>query len=327
MDKRIRIRDTELSVFPIGLGTVDAGLLWDGKEADAVFETYLSQGGNLVDCAHVYSDWVPGETARAERVVGDWLQRSGKRNEIILVTKGGHPDMKGEKVDLHRSRMSHEDMVKDLDESLAQLRTDYIDLYFYHRDDLSQPVEEEIETMEEFVKKGKIRYYGCSNWTAERMRAADAYCAGKGYRGFVADQSLLNLGMKYFKGLADDTLAYTRGDAWDYHVENLRNLEMPYMGNCSGFFHIYAQKGEEGVKDSPYYTQGNVRVAERMRILCQRYGCTITQCVLGFFYHQPFPCVPLYGPAVPEHVTDACGTLDIPFTDADYEWLLEPDTP
>ncbi|RKI93597.1 aldo/keto reductase [Parablautia intestinalis] len=325
MDKRIRIPDTDLSVFPIGLGTVDAGLLWDGKDADAIFETYLSQGGNLVDCAHVYSDWVMGETARAERVVGDWLQRSGKRKEIVLITKGGHPNMKGENVDLHCSRMTHKDMVKDLNESLMQLRTDYIDLYFYHRDDLSQTVEEEIETMEEFVKAGKIRYYGCSNWTSERMREADDYCARKGYRGFVADQSLLNLGMKYFKGLADDTLAYTRGDAWDYHVENLRNLEMPYMGNCSGFFHIFAQKGEAGVKENPYYTPGNVAVAERMRILRKRYDCTITQCVLGFFYHQPFPCVPLYGPARPEHVKDACGTLDIPFTDADYEWLLKPD--
>ena len=66
MDKRIRIPDTDLAVFPIGLGTVDAGLLWDGKDADAIFETYLSQGGNFVDCAHVYSDWVMGETARAE---------------------------------------------------------------------------------------------------------------------------------------------------------------------------------------------------------------------------------------------------------------------
>ncbi|MFR1991801.1 MAG: aldo/keto reductase [Oscillospiraceae bacterium] len=56
---------------------------------------YLGQGGNLIDCAHVYSDWVPDEKARAERVLGDWLTRSGKRNEVTLITKGGHPDMVG----------------------------------------------------------------------------------------------------------------------------------------------------------------------------------------------------------------------------------------
>lgn len=55
--------------------------------------------------------------------------------------------------------------------------------------------------MEGFVKEGKIRYYGCSNWDVDRMKAADTYCKQKGYRGFVADQSLLNLGMKFMNPL------------------------------------------------------------------------------------------------------------------------------
>ena len=160
--------------------------------------------------------------------------------------------MVGPDADTHLSRMTHDDMVNDLDASLKQLRTDHIDIYFYHRDNRNQTVAEEIETMEEFVKEGKIRYYGCSNWDVDRMKEADAYCKERGYRGFVADQSLLNLGMKYFKGLADDTLRYTRGEAFLYHVDNPGNLEMPYMGNCSGFFHIFDAKGEEGVKNNPY---------------------------------------------------------------------------
>ena len=322
MEKRVLVPNTDLSVYPIGLGTVDAGLRWDGADADKIFDTYVGCGGNIIDCAHVYSDWVPGEIARAERVLGDWLQRSGKRNEIVLITKGGHPVMTGENPDTHISRMTHDDMVSDLNASLKQLRTDVIDIYFYHRDNRNQSVEEEIETMEGFVREGKIRYYGCSNWDVDRMKAADAYCREKGYRSFVADQSLLNLGMKYFNGLADDTLRYTQGEAFQYHVDNPNNLMMPDMDNCSGFSHIFPAGGEEAVKNNPYYTPGNVRVAEKMKELCSKYGCTVTQVVLGFFYHQPFPCVPLYGPAIPEHVVDACGTLDVPFTDADYEWLL-----
>lgn len=322
MEKRIKIPNTELSVFPIGLGTVDAGLLWDGADADRIFDTYLDCGGNLIDCAHVYSDWVEGEKARAERVLGDWLQRSGKRDHVVVMTKGGHPDMTGPSPDTHKSRMTHADMIKDLDESLKQLRIDYIDIYFYHRDNRQQTVEEEIETMEEFVKQGKIRYYGCSNWDVDRMKAADAYCREKGYRGFVADQSLLNLGMKYMNPLADDTLRYTKGEAFQYHIDNPDNLEMPYMGNCSGFFHIYDAKREAGVKDNPYCTPGNLRVAAGVQKLKEKYGCTITQVVLGFFSHQPFACVPLYGPACADHVKDACHTLDVPFTDKDYEEIL-----
>ncbi len=370
MEKRILIPDTDLSVYPIGLGTVDAGLRWDGPKADRIFDTYVYQGGNLIDCAHVYSDWVPGEIARAERVLGDWLARSKKRNEVVIMTKGGHPDMTAPVPDMHKSRMTHDDMVKDLNESLKQLRTDYIDIYFYHRDnqeqtveeeietmeqfvkedddmvkDLNeslkqlrtdyidiyfyhrdnqeQTVEEEIETMEQFVKEGKIRYYGCSNWDAERMIQADAYCKEKGYRGFVADQSLLNLGMKYMRPLADDTLGYIKGEVFDYHIKNAGNLAMPYMANCSGFFHIYDRLGMTEIQNNPYYTPENMKIAEGVKTLKEKYHCSITQVVLGFFYHQPFPCVPLYGTTKAEHIVDACGTLDIPFTAEDYEELLK----
>ena len=323
MEKRILIPGTELFVYPIGLGTVDAGLRWDGADADRIFDTYLDQGGNLIDCAHVYSDWVPGEKARAERVLGDWLARSKKRNQIVLMTKGGHPDMTVPHPDLHKSRMTPADMEADLDGSLKKLRTDCIDLYVYHRDNREQSVEEEIETMERFVKAGKIRYYGCSNWDADRMKAADAYCREKGYRGFAADQSLMNLGMKYMNPLEDDTLGYTRGEAFVYHKDNPENMAMPYMGNCSGFFHRFDSKGEEGVLENPYYTPGNVKVARKVKELRERYECSVTQVVLGYFFHQPFACVPLYGSTSTEHITDACGTLDVSFTDEDYQWLLE----
>lgn len=316
--KNILIPDTELSVSPFGLGTVDAGLLWDGADADRIFDKYLELGGNLIDSAHVYSDWVPPETARSERVVGDWLARSGKRNQVVLITKGGHPDMTGENPDTHINRMRREDMVKDLDGSLKQLRTDYIDLYFYHRDDTSIPVEETVEVMQDFVRQGKIRYYGCSNWSTERMQAADRYCREKGYRGFVANQALLNLGYKYMNPLADDTMRAIDDTMYAYHRENLRNLAMPYMGVCSGFFHIYAAKGEEAVKNSPYYTEGNMRMAKRMDALREKYGATVTQIVLGFFTVQDFPCVPLYGPQFVEHLEDAAGTFEIAFDKEDY---------
>ena len=327
MEKRIRIPDTDLSLFPIGLGTVDAGLGWDGADADKIFDTYLSCGGNVIDTAHVYSDWVPGEIARSERVVGDWLARSGKRHEVTLITKGGHPDMTTANPDLHLSRMAGEDMVQDLDASLKQLRTDYIDIYFYHRDNRAQSVEEEIEVMEEFVKAGKIRYYGCSNWVTDRMSEAYDYAKAKGYRGFVADQSLLNLGTKYFRGLSDDTLAYIKGEAYQYHIDHPELLAMPYSGNCNGFFQIFAQKGADGVKGNPYDTPENIRVAKKIQTLQEEYNCSITQVVLGFFFHQPFACLPLYKSSSAERIIDACGTLDIPFTDADYEWLLAKDLP
>ena len=99
--------------------------------------------------------------------------------------------------DMHANRTTPEDMRKDLELSLQTLRTDYIDLYFFHRDNEALPAGELIEVMEEFVKEGKIRYYGCSNWSTARMREADEYCRLHGYRGFAANQALYNAGRDF----------------------------------------------------------------------------------------------------------------------------------
>ncbi len=323
MDK-IAIQDTDLKVSQMGLGTVNAGIRW-GKEpddADQMFDTFLEQGGNLIDTAHVYADWqvVDGrqETARAERVIGDWLHREGKRSQIILMTKGGHPVYTHPDMDLHINRCTKADMRGDLLGSLRTLRTDCIDIYFYHRDDPRIPVEEMVETMMDFVREGKIRYWGVSNWSADREQAADKYCAKMGYRAPVADQALFNLGSKYMNPLEDDTLVYVKEDLYAYHRENQNNMLMPYMGIASGFFHRYAKDGPEGVRNDPYATNQNLEIARKVTELTEKYHCAVTNVVLGFFMQQPFPCVPLYGPRNPGNIIEAAKTFDIKFEKEDY---------
>lgn len=318
MKNRITIPDTDLTFHPLGLGTANAGLAWDGADADRIFDTFLDMGGSLIDTAHVYSDWVKPERARSERVIGDWFMRSGKRNRVVLATKGGHPDMTADQPDPHISRMKKADMKADLEGSLRQLRTDCIDIYFYHRDDVSQPAAELIEVMEEFRRQGKIRYYACSNWTTDRMKEADQYCRENGYRGFIANQALYNLGYRYMNPMEDDTLVYADEEMQQYHREYHRNLLMPYMGVCSGFFHKYAAGGADAVKNSPYCTEGNLKMAERVKMLCGKYHTTVTQTVLGFFGLQDFECAPLYGPKNAEQIVEAMKTFDIPFTREDY---------
>jgi aryl-alcohol dehydrogenase-like predicted oxidoreductase len=319
MSKRISIPDTDLSAFPLGLGTAMAGIEWAGKEADNLLDAFVDMGGNLVDTARIYSDWIPPEIGRSERVIGDWLQRGGKRNRIVLMSKGGHPKFTNPSDDLHISRMSRAEMRQDIELSLKALRVDTIDIYFYHRDNPAQTVEAEIETMEQFRHEGKIRYYGCSNWQAVRIRAADVYCKEKGYRGFVADEALLNLGMKYMHPLPDDTMAYMKDDLFKYHQENLRNLAMPYMSIAGGFFHFFAAGGEEAVKNSPYSTPENGRVAKRCMELAEKYNVSLSQVLLAFFSCQPFPCVPLYGPQNTEVLKDAMGYVSANFDKEDFD--------
>lgn len=318
--KQVNIPGTDLCLSPMGLGTVDAGVKWSEENAARMYDAFLDLGGNLIDTARVYSDWIPGETGRSERILGDWLKKSGKRHQVILSTKGGHPEMLGEATDMHQNRLNRRDMERDLDLSLKALKTDYIDLYFYHRDCEALPVEELVETMESFVKAGKIRYYGCSNWSADRMAMADTYAAKMGYRSFAANQALYNVGYEAMNPMEDDTLAGADEAMRAYHREHSRNLLMPYTGNCGGFFQLLELYGEEAVKKSPYCTEQNKRVAEQLKKLKEKYQITMTQAVLGFFTVQDFTCLPLFAASRPERLLEAWKTFGISFEKEDYCW-------
>lgn len=315
--KTVKIPDTDLALSGIGLGTALAGIKWSGEEGDRLLETYLAAGGNVIDTAHVYSDWIPGEIARAERVLGDWIRRrGGKRDDFILMTKGAHPRFES----MTTGRLSREEVTSDLDLSLKKLGVDYVDVYFYHRDDESRTVEELIETMEGFRRAGKIRYYACSNWSTARMKEADAYCAEKGYRGFVANQAMYNAGVKYMGKYPDETMVICDEEMLDYH-RNSRNLLIPYMGICGGFFHALEKKGKEAVKDNCFCTEGNLKVAEGLSGLCKEKGFSMTQALLGFIATRDFAMVPLAAASNEKQMADLVATLQTDFSAKDYDFF------
>ncbi len=80
--KRIQIKDTTLSLCPIGFGTANAGIAWDNEEAFKMLDLYVELGGNVIDTARIYSDWVAGEIGRSERVIGDWLKHRGHHDHF-----------------------------------------------------------------------------------------------------------------------------------------------------------------------------------------------------------------------------------------------------
>ena len=307
--KYIQIPDTDLSLYPLGFGTVRAG----GDMSDAVLADcigcYLDLGGNVIDTARVYTD------GRSEEALGRYFTAAKNRDKFVLITKGGHPPMS----DLHHSRCSEAEVMSDIETSLKCLKTDCIDIYFYHRDDVKLPVSHFIDLMEKLVKQGKIRYYGCSNWTTARMKEADAYAASIGARGFVANEMFHNLGMKYMKPFPDDTLVLMDDEMYAYHKQNPRCLAIPYFSVCSGFFHrMAANPHDPTLKNSPYYTEGNLKVFERVKEMMHKYGASVSQVVLGFYTASEFAEIPLYGPENTESVKDAAGYAGIDFDPQDF---------
>jgi aryl-alcohol dehydrogenase-like predicted oxidoreductase len=163
MEKRT-IGSSELSVAPLAFGGNVFG--WTANELTSfqLLDAFVDAGFNLIDTADVYSRWVPGnQGGESETIIGNWLKRSGKRDQVIIATKlGGElaPDKKG---------LSKEYIKRAVDASLQRLQTDYIDLYQSHYDDLDTPIEETLDGFNTLIKEGKVRVIGASNFTPERL--------------------------------------------------------------------------------------------------------------------------------------------------------------
>jgi aryl-alcohol dehydrogenase-like predicted oxidoreductase len=153
-----------LEVAPLCLGGNVFGWTADETMSFKLLDAYVAAGGNFIDTADAYSRWVPGhQGGESEIVIGKWLKQRGNRAKLVIATKVGWemgPDRKG---------LKHAYILKSLEQSLARLQTDYIDLYQSHRDDPDTPVEETLGVYAELIAKGKVRAIGASNFSAERM--------------------------------------------------------------------------------------------------------------------------------------------------------------
>ncbi|WP_329521544.1 aldo/keto reductase [Spirillospora sp. NBC_01491] len=207
----------DLDVFPLSLGGNVFGWTADRDGSFAVLDAYTAGGGDFVDTADVYSAWVPGNRGgESEEILGAWLASRRNRADVVIATKGGsHPDHQG---------LAGPTLTAALDGSLRRLGTDYIDLYYTHRDDPSVPVEEIITTLDGFVRAGKVRQIAASNISAERLEAALAFSEREGLARYAAIQPHYNL-------VSRDTYEGPLQDAAERHGL----AALPYSALASGF--------------------------------------------------------------------------------------------
>lgn len=283
------------TVSALCLGLADLGVGYSQAEGFALIDAFAEAGGNFLDTARIYSDWVPGESQRSERILGDYLAARGRREQWVIATKGCHPDWGSMSV----PRVSPEHIRADLRESLRILRLEYVDLYYLHRDDPAVPVEPIVDTLEDCVRQGLIRAYGCSNWHAGRIRAANAHARAIGGGGFAANQMLWSLGSSRMLPHPDRTLV-----AWDDEMAALhRNepiLAAPYSSQANGFFSKLlgetSARAPSVLANSLYNTAANQRIGEALRLLARDAGQPVSALVLAFLLEQDFPVAPIVGP-------------------------------
>lgn len=122
--KKLNMTGTDLEVSRLALGTAQFGSGLPRERAFEQLDAYVSLGGNLIDTAHAYGNWIPGLDSPSEETVGAWLKESGKRNQVIVSTKGGHPEMS----DMTAMRVNIPALEKDLEASLRKLQMDHVDI-------------------------------------------------------------------------------------------------------------------------------------------------------------------------------------------------------
>lgn len=162
--KTRKLGKSGLEVSPICLGGNVFGWTADEPASFAILDAFVDAGFNFVDTADVYSRWVPGHKGgESEIVLGNWFKRGGNRKKVILATKVGielAPDKKG---------LSKAYILREVEDSLTRLQTDYIDLYQSHIDDATVPLEETLGAYQQLIQQGKVRAIGASNYSAARL--------------------------------------------------------------------------------------------------------------------------------------------------------------
>ncbi|MDR2537532.1 MAG: aldo/keto reductase [Treponema sp.] len=285
----VQLTKTDLCVAPVCIGTAQFGVAVSDEAALKQLDLYFELGGNFIDTAHIYNDWIPGPKSRSERVIGEWLNIRNTRDKIVLSTKGAHPSFEN----FEQARLSAADINHDINESLAVLQTDYIDLYFLHRDDTERPVAEIIDTLDDAVQAGKIRWYGCSNWTLARVKQARDYATKKGTPGFVCSQLMWSLADIRFEHLSDKTLVGMDKEIHAYHAETKLSA-MAYMGIAKGYFIRRSRGGIIPPEISAtYQCPENNRIFAELTKLAKQMRLSITDLCYFYFSAQPFPAIPI----------------------------------
>ena len=294
----ITLTGTDLSLLPVALGIAGIGVAMSEEESKVLMDLFLQEGGSLIDTARIYSDWIPGELHRSERIFGDWMKERGNRESVLISTKGGHCAVEDQ-----TPRLSPELLDEDLNGSLKSLQVDTIDLYWLHRDDINRSVGTIMDTLHAFQNEGRIRHYAASNWTPARIMEANDYAVSQGYAPFVASQVEWSLGSRYKKPGVNDTMFHFSHEYEELH-KNTDISAVPFSSQAQGYFSKRTHD-PNSVANSPFDTEGNRRLHDLLTKSILSLDLSMGQAILSYLWSQSFPVVPIIGCRTPAQLKES----------------------
>jgi aryl-alcohol dehydrogenase-like predicted oxidoreductase len=300
---------TDLDVNPLCLGGNVFGWTADQAQSFAVLDAYTAAGGNFVDTADGYSQWVPGnEGGESETIIGNWLARRGRRDDVVIATKvSRHKDATG---------LSRASVRRGVENSLRRLQTDHIDLYYAHYDDPDVPQEETVAAFGELLAEGKVRYLAASNFTAGRLASSLRIADELGVARYVAVQSHYNL---VHRETVEGTLADLAA------AENL--AVFPYYSLASGFLtgkYRHAGDGEgreRGAAALKYLDERGFRVLDALDKVAAAHATEVTTVALAWLLTRPNVLAPIASARTVEQLPALLGAAQLELTEAEVAEL------
>ena len=273
------------SLSRIVLGTDGYSERIDRQTAFELMDFYIENGGNVLDTARIYAG------GGSERLIGEYLKDRGIRDKVFISTKCSHPPVG----DMSVSRLTPAEIEADIDASLMALGVDTIDMLWLHRDDEKKGVRHIIDALNEMVLKGKIRYFGASNWTYERIDSANRYAYESGRDGFAAGQILYNMASP--AKIWDDTLVIMDDDEKKKYTEN----EFPvfaFSSQAKGFFEKYDEGLLSPKSRERYLCDESIKTYARIKAEAENTGDTLSYTALRLLWEESeFDVFPIIGPS------------------------------
>ncbi len=287
----------------------------------ATWDAAYELGINAFDTARAYD---------SEDTFGLWMKERGNREDIVLLSKGGHPD--GDK-----QRITPEDIDADLKESLKQLQTDYLDIYLLHRDNPALPVGPIVEKLNEHHAAGRMKIFGGSNWTHQRLEEANEYAYAHNLVPMSVSSPNFSLAEQVQNPFAPGcvTIAgHKNEDAQKWYIANQMPV-LAYSSLARGFFsgRITREMFEKHPEDIDqfcrigYCCEENFVRLDRCKEIADEKGCTIPQVAMAYVLDSPLNAYPVIGAANRAELESSLGALKVKLTPQEVLYLeLKADT-
>lgn len=288
-----------LSISPLIFGGNVFGWTADQATSFKLLDRFVECGFNAIDTADMYSSWGTGLSGgESETVIGNWLARRGRRDDLVLMTKVGLLES--------RKGLSADNIAAAVDDSLQRLRTDYIDVYFAHFDDTEVPLAETLAAFGQLVEAGKVRALGASNYDAARLCEALAVSRELGLPRYEVIQPQYNL---HERASFESALA---GVAEEQELGVISYFSLA-SGFLTGKYHsvddLKGSAREDFLKG--YFDARGLKILDALREVAAEVAATPAQVALAWLIDRPGLTAPIASATTIEQLDDILRAADL----------------